>query len=549
MMALAPKSSAILDDIKHHAGRVACQTPFYHWLLSSGDMPSQLSVRLSDPWSGDGDVGRLLGRGVLRANGVSLPLDGRFWDMAAANPFWLQTVHSFAWMRDLRAAGGDQSRRIARKLADCWMDLYDRWHADIWRGDIMGDRIAIWLSFYDFFCGSADEDFQRRYFASLNRQARHLSRQFPSGLSGVALLKAARGLIYAGLSLPGRDDWILQGFECILKEIPKQITKDGLHVSQSPQQLLECTRIFLDLRYALNRASLPVPKALQNVIEQVGPALRFFSYPDRKFAVLHGGQECDAAEIESVLSQMRAAKRAAKLTNLGGFERVMVGRSLLMMDGSVAPDAPHDTQWHSAPLSFEFLYGRERIFTHCGGHPSHPEWQQILRHTAAHNTLVVDGRPAHELRADLSVGRSAAFSGIERSESRDACLISGVQKAYMASLGLVHSRRLFLTDQGHDLRGEDTVTFETAPDSPRDLVFRFHLHPKVQVSQVSPDQDVVLSLPVGGRWRFYGVGAHLDVEPSIYLGQGIKPVPTQQLVLKTSCSGGTTQIKWALQRE
>ncbi|MCB1550423.1 MAG: heparinase II/III family protein, partial [Alphaproteobacteria bacterium] len=354
---------------------------------------------------------------------------------------------------------------------------------------------------------------------------------------------------YAGLSFPGRDAWILQGFESVLKEIPRQITADGLHVSGSPENLLEYAKVLLDLRYALNRAGLPVPKVLQSAIERAGPALRFFCYPDRKLGLYHGGQEGDISEIESVLSQIRGSKRPMKGLSLGGFERVMVGRSFLMMDHSECPEAPFDQSWHSAPLSFEFMYGRDRIFTHCGGHPCQEDWQQILRHSAAHNALVVDGRPVHDIRHDHSVSRGSSVMKCKRTENRQACLLEASHDGYLVSQGITHRRRIFLTDSGHDLRGEDTLLSDIGLANPKPVTLRFHLHPKVQVSQVHQGQDVVLTLPSGSSWRFYGVGAKLAIEESIYLGSGIKPVKTRQLVLKAEMDGQDLQVKWALQRE
>lgn len=552
MLAGAQKDINLIGQIKSlkkQAGQVACRTPFYHWLLSSGEFPDRLSVRLTDPWVGNADNGRMMIGGVMRGFGTSLPMDHKFWAAAEEQDAWRSHVHGFLWLRDLRAAGGDATRKLARQMVDYWLTEYDRWDAKLWHPDVMGQRIAMWLSFFDFFCGSADEEFQTRYFCSLNRQARHLSRTFPAGLSGLPLLRAARGLIYAGLSFPGRDAWILQGFDVVLKEIPKQITSEGLHVSGSPENLLECARLLLDLRYALNRAELPVPKPLQSAIERMGPALRFFCYPDRKLGLHHGGQEGEVNEIDSVLSQIRGSKRPMKGSRLGGFDRVMVGRSFLMMDNSSCPSSPYDTQWHSAPLSFEFLYGRDRIFTHCGGHPTHDDWQQILRHTAAHNALVLDGRPVHEMQPDRSIDGHFKDIVCQRTENKQACLLDAVHEGYLSTFGVTHRRRLFLTDGGHDLRGEDTLTSVLGTDKSRAVTLRFHLHPKVQLSSVREEQDVVLTLPSGSSWRFYGVGAKLSLEESLYLGMGLKPQKTRQLVLKTEMNSAECQVKWALRRE
>ena len=488
-------------------------------------------------------------RGVLIRGNQSLRLDHINWHTIGDNPLWGKIVHEFSWLRDLRAVGGDASRLLARQMFEEWMVAHDRWSEKVWRGDIMGQRLTMWLSFFDFFCGSADEEFQKKYFVSLNAQARHLSRIFPGNLSGIGLLQAAQGLIYAGLSLPGRDDWVVQGFQAILKEIPVQIRKDGTHISGCAQKLLNVMQILLDLRYALNRAELPVPPVIQQAIERTGPALRFFIYPDRKLGLFHGAQECDVDMLDAVLTQLRGGKRNDKGPALAGVERVMLGRALLMVDAGAVPPEPYSKDYHSAPLSFEFAYGRERIFTNCGGHPSHEGWQQGLRHTAAHNALTLNGRPVHEFAADGAILHPHGPICSVRRENKEACLIDVSHDGFMAKSGIEHARRFYLAEQGHDLRGEDTLTAHVTLTKPVNVAVRFHLHPRILVSGVEDGNNAVLTLPAGSVWHFHGVGAKLHVEPSVYLGSGLKPQPTKQLVLTIPMNSDRIQVKWALQRE
>lgn len=548
MLTLVQKPARLFGDVRRQAGIAACGSSFYHWMLSKGETPSQLNIKLTDPWPGQADIGRLMGHGVLMQEGMSLKLDGSFWPNVDGHQSWQEIIHSFSWMRDLRAAGGDTSRKLARQMVEEWLTRYDRWDATVWRADIMGQRIAMWISFYDFFCSSADEQFQKNYFASLNRQARHLARSISSQLSGIPLLKAAEGLIYAGLSLSEEDNWTLRGFEIILREIPKQIKKDGSHISGSPENILKCAQILLDLRYALNRASLPVPQAIQSALDRMGTALRFFSYPDHKLALFHGGQEGEAQVIDTALSQIRNSKRAAKNAAIGGFERIMLGRSLLMIDTGTVPEAPYDRIYHSAPLAFEFAYGRDRIFTNCGGHGYNSDWQQGLRHSAAHNTLTLDGKPVHDFLDNGAIAKPHGPICSVRRENKDACLIEVSHNAYRASHGIDHHRRFYLSNQGHDFRGEDCLLSKVPLTKPSPVAIRFHLHPRVQIASMEDNGDVIFTLPGGTSWRFCAIGANITLDTSVFLGCGVKPVKSRQIVLSTEMTSDNLQVKWALQR-
>jgi uncharacterized heparinase superfamily protein len=550
MLTLAQRPVELFGSVKRQAGISACGTSFYHWLLSKGNTPSELNIKLTDPWPGQADVGRMMTHGVFVQQGMSLKIDSNFWHHVDGHESWQEIIHSFAWLRDLRAAGGDASRKLARQIVEDWLDKYDRWDATIWRADIMGQRIAMWISFYDFFCSSADENFQKKYFASLNRQARHLARSISSSLnlSGIPLLRATEGLIYAGLSLSEEDNWTLRGFEIVLREIPKQIRKDGSHISGSPENILNCAQILLDLRYALNRANLPVPKTIQTALERMGVALRFFTYPDHKLALFHGGQEGVDQIIDTTLSQIRTPKRAAKTVSIGGFERANLGKAVLIIDTSTVPEPPYNKSYHSAPLAFEFAYGKDRIFTNCGGHAFNPDWQQGLRHSAAHNTLILNNRPVHDFLENGEIAKPHGPICSVRRESKDACLIDVSHDAFRANHGIDHKRRFFLSNNGQDLRGEDSLLAKVPLSKPAPVTLRFHLHPRVQVASLEDNGDVIFSLTGGTSWRFCAVGAEITLDTSVFLGSGTKPIKSRQIVLSADMTSDFLQIKWALQR-
>lgn len=546
MVAIADKMR-VLQDWRKQAETAAHGSNIYNWLLSSGSLPRQFAVKMIDPWPGNIEIGRSMCKGLFTSGGASIPFAQNLWDETCNYPQWSNQLHGFTWLRDLRALGGDTSRRLARQMVDQWMSGNDRWDASIWKADILGQRITMWLSTYDFFCGSADERFQERYIGSLMRQTKHLARVFPEGLEGLPLLRAAKGLIFAGLAFPGREQWAIQGFDSVLAALPKLILKDGGHASRSPQQLVETLQIMLDLRCALYRSNYPVPEVLQKTIERAGQALKFFRYGDKKLGLFHGGQEGDVVVLDTMQAQIISTGKPETTLRESGFERAALGRSLMMLDTGSIPEGPYNRSHHSAPLAFEFSYGRDRIFTNCGGHPSNPDWQQVLRHTAAHNALTINGRPVHDFHEDGSIIRQHAPIDCTRVDTKETCLLDATHDGY-GRAGVTHRRRFYLSTQGHDLRGEETLTAKKVPSKPRQIDVRFHLHPSASVTIDKEKNEAVIQLPGGTSWRFYGVGGELKLESSIHFAAGIRPAKTNQLVLSSTMAEAVLQLKWALQR-
>lgn len=539
----------VFQSLKYSALDAAVKSPFYDWTLSSKQIPHQLAVKLIDPWPGNPEAARQFCKGQFSFEESLFPVSCDLWTDYGDHPTLRHAIHSFAFLRDLKAMGGDIARKMARDHVMQWMERYDRFDHNTWSTCTLSERLYFWLTSYDFFGASAGNQFQQRYFDLVIRQARHLSRTLTHDNHGIALLRAARGLIYAGLSFAGREQWVMQGFNVILHEIPKQILSDGGHVSRSPTATADTLQIMFDIRCALRRSDLPVPEIIQHAIDRLGQAFKFFRGHDKKLPLFHGSREGDICALDSLYSQIPVSNRIVKSLPETGFERVQMGRCLMMIDACQSPMPPLDRTSHSSPLAFELSYGRERVFVNCGSHPTSAEWKQILRHTAAHNTLTINHAPAHDILPNGSLARRHDPVRIKRVDDKDSCLLEMQHNAWQAAHGMTHKRRLYISDQGLDIRGEDTLSSDLAPEDALDVTLRFHLHPRVLVSLVQEGQEALLRLPSGLGFRFFSVGGTLSLENSIYVGTGLKPIKTKQLVVTTRMIDTNQQLKWALQRE
>ena len=156
------------------------------------------------------------------------------------------------------------------------------------------------------------------------------------------------------------------------------------------------------------------------------------------------------------------------------------------------------------PLSFEFAYGKDRVFVSCGTHPIQTDWSYSLRATAAHNALCLDHRNAYEIREDGHFSRKAHSVHYKRtgSEGGGSVLIEGHHDGYVPINGVLHYRSLYLGEKGHDFRGEDRICAKITPTKPLDIAIRFHIHPRVLVSLVQDGTHALMRLPNGIGWRF-----------------------------------------------
>ncbi|HYD18140.1 MAG TPA: heparinase II/III family protein [Patescibacteria group bacterium] len=507
-------------------------------------VPDHLRCVPPDPWGGDAQKGRDIINGIFRFAGQTIEKNDLSWGPANAKPEWLAELHGFEWLRDLRSAGGDRARRMAREMVANWLSRYQKPDAIAWRADIMGVRLATWISFHDFFCGAAADDFRHEYFSSLARQARHLQKVLPAGLSGIPLMRALKGLAYSGLCLEDGEQRLEQAFKGILFQIKEQLLADGGHISRSPQSTFEFLQILVDLRTALTAAKVELPAEVQHAIDRIAPAVKFFRHGDGALSHFNGAQEGQSGICDSTLMHSGARGKAMKSLPHCGYEKITLGRAAVIMDVGQPLMSRYADRAHAGLLSFEYSYGKDRVFVNCGTSEVSGKWREMLRSTAAHTTVAVDHRNSCTIGQD-GLLQSRPDIRHKRQEDDEIAMIEASHNGYMPRHGLTHLRVVRLHDNGEMLLGEDQLNGKSGVE----FHARFHLHPNIQASLINDGQEILLRARSGTGWRFHAQGGALALEESVYAGEGETPRRTQQIVIAGMTQGGPTTIAWELRRE
>ena len=498
-----------------------------------------------DPWPGDAVQGRALLEGRYALAGQTLSAPTPLWSPPEADVDWRAALHGFAWLRDLRAVGGDAARRRARSLVADWIETHPGPTGDAWAPATTGRRLANWLGQYGFFAATGKPSFRDALAESLVRQARHLNRALPAGLAGAELVAALKGLILAGLCLKEGARWLRTGQALLAEILPRQVLVDGGHISRNPGAHHAVFRDLIDIRSAMAAAGQETPRGVSLTIESMSAILRLFQHGDGRLALFNGGWEDDAETLEMALHRAGVRTRAHSAAPQSGYQRLQAGRTLVIVDAGAPPPPGYDAQAHAGPLAFELSDGRRRLVVNCGAHPGQGAWWPVQRTTAAHSTLTLAERNAAELLPQGGLGRRPEHVLCRREEAEGAVLLEMSHDGYHRSLNARHARRLYLNAAGDDLRGEDRIE---GPGG-LDFALRFHLHPEVEV-RAAPEGGALILHPGGGAaWRFQAAGATPETAESVYLGDGQSARRSRQIVLAGTTQPVGTLVKWALKRE
>lgn len=526
-------------------------TPLHAWRIS-GEAPRDLTVALTDPWPGDADAGREILEGVFPVAGQLVHVGGDPWRAEGLTDGAAEVLHRFEWLRDLRDLGGDAARRRARDLIAGWIENFDRWDRLAWRADVLAARLAAWVATFGFFGESADEAFRDTVLASLARQHRHLLGALSGGPQGIAGIEALRGAVTACVALGQNGDRLQTLVDRLDAAVRDQILPDGGHHARSPRAQMTVLACLVDSRAALRAAGRESTGALDDAIGRMTGVLRMLRHGDGGLALFNGATEGTVWRIDSLLARTESKVRAVGSAPDTGFERLSAGRAVAIMDTGV-PTA-EEGMLHAGTLSFELSVGKERLIVNCGAAPADPRWENALRASAAHSTLIIDDTNSTEIDTRGTVGRCPSRVRVERWEADGAVWVEAEHDGYGESHGIAHRRRLYLAAGGDDLRGEDVLSYAGGPGvRPAEALIRFHLHPRVAASVVQNGAAALLRTASGAGWRLRSAGGALQLQESVYFGDRGTLQRCRQLVLTTPVGAvrddGTLTIKWALRRE
>src|SRR3546814_4143079 len=108
-------------------------------------------------------------------------------------------------------------------------------------------------------------------------------------------------LVYGGACLASERPGLPAALRLLEAEIARQVLPDGGHAERSPVVQLEVLRHFVEMRAMLAAAQEESPAALQNAIDRMAPALRFFRHGDDRLALFNGRSEEHTSELQSLM--------------------------------------------------------------------------------------------------------------------------------------------------------------------------------------------------------------------------------------------------------
>lgn len=411
------------------------------------------------------------------------------WDDLSIDKLWRYNLHYFDDLNARNAAARDAWHR----------DLLTRWVAENppgqgsgWEPYPTSLRIVNWIKWV-----LAGNELLTTCRQSLAIQARWVFDRLEIHLLGNHLFANAKALVFAGLFFDGAEAkrWLSKGLRILEREIPEQILNDGGQFERSTMYHALTLEDMLDLHNAAKAfpGAFSEQQALQKkswlaVIDPMRRWLAAMCHPDGEISFFNDaaiGVAPSPAELEDYARRLALCPLVDipdNVTHLAesGYIRVQQGAMVTLIDA--APVGPEylPGHAHADTLSFELSLFGQRILVNSGT-SCYGDGSERLRQrgTAAHNTVVINGRDSSEVWGGFRVARRARPVNLAVTGTDDCVTVECSHNGYQRFHGKpIHTRRWQLESKGLTIEDRITGRFSTAEA-------RFHFHPELLSARVA----------------------------------------------------------------
>ncbi|MEQ1651366.1 MAG: heparinase II/III family protein [Hyphomicrobium sp.] len=484
-------------------------------------------------------------------------------DLKGASPFrivppsiaWERELNGFGWLRHLAAAEVDEAAAAARQYVLDWIKINRTPRGVAFEPAVTGRRLMSWIAHANMLLEGTDAKTYTSIMSSVGEQVVTLNATWRNAPDGVPRMISLIALVLSDLAVAGHDRQLKDAEAALIAELNRQILDDGGHVSRNPNVLADLVLDLLPLGQCFQARGRQAPEEIAEVVKKALAFLRFMRLGDGMLARFNGVSTGSPAGLATVLGYSGGELEAVGAADASGYARLERGETIVIVDIGSPPALEVATEAQAGALSFEMTSRARLVFVNGGfPGPADRDWNSVARATASHNTLCLaetsSSRLVRHAKLEDIVGglpiRGPDMVAARLSDEGGMAVLAGSHDGYVQRFGLMHTRRIALTQTGERVEGLDRL--EPPQGSLRlkaDLPFaiHFHLHPDCRCERTNDRNSCRIRVQDGQVWIFTCDGANLTIEDGLYFVDSAGPRPNLQIVLR-GATYGETEVRW-----
>lgn len=429
---------------------------------------------------------------------------------------------TFRWLEDLRAEGSPAARLLGRAYMVAWgwrppQDFIDDDPV------LIGCRLLCWVIHYEYFMGTAPKAAANSVLSRLGQEGRLLSALLPGEYAGSQTLVSCAGLLAAYLVFPSQDGFLSRYERFSPEALEEALLPGGMVVERNPSLQLDFVYLLYRLWEVHLHLGIDFPLQFKTALARSVTSLAAQIHGDGALAIFNGASERNPDFVQSLLRALNIPVTFPACSLHDAFVRLECGDGLVIIDAGRPTEMLSRNKTHAGILSFEFSYGKTRIFSNMGAGLL-LERQRAWRQGPSHNLLVPNGKSCLVFNEVDELIYAPRYIQRHTYSKDNGELVILSHDFYRVSLGGMWERQIFLSHNGELLKGEELWYGRNMPS----MVARFHLHPDVEPVW---EEDEIIIRAAGMAWRFVCEGGLLCLDDDVYLGK-IQSRETKQIVIQ-----------------
>ena len=178
------------------------------------------------------------------------------------------------------------------------------------------------MSNMSFFYDTADEGFQKKFIKSLNKQAIHLLNVFKKEKHGSEKIFTAKAIIISALCFRNLSSKLKIGIKLLIDTLNSDIMEDGMHYLRSPSEQFIFLQSLIDIKTYFGSSKIAIPKELNENINKMASALKFFKIANGELAIFNKFQYVESHQVNEVLKRSNSRLKTPNTLNSSGFQRI-----------------------------------------------------------------------------------------------------------------------------------------------------------------------------------------------------------------------------------
>ena len=263
---------------------------FYRFSLKKNAALLDHNKFLEDPWPGDQAAGNNFINNVIKIRDFYVNADAiRFIDCNDNDfDYAAMYINSFAWIRDLQAVGGFETRKTIRYAIERFITQYREslafWKKPFFDVLIVSERIMNWLYGYSFFAIGADDNFQKLVLSSIVEQMSHIIKIYKYEIEPTVVLAALRTIIYCYSVFANKKN-----LQFLIKQVEKIVKKyfvNNVYFSKNPDEQFFILKLILEIRFAIkSKNNVQLSDVFYEKLSDIANYVRFTRMSDGYLAM------------------------------------------------------------------------------------------------------------------------------------------------------------------------------------------------------------------------------------------------------------------------